>query len=122
MRKQLQKLMKKVCQNPHKNKLTEDMYDYHRNNVWPNNKASLIAEQEIQTGLKWPLYSPNYAKISGNGNRKNGRTYDAHKIIPNVYDSSIEWWNIFPSADGSEHQGGIHGSGAPFYDIFPNQS
>ena len=118
--KQKQKLLEEIRKNPHTTKLTGEQYEQHRKKDWKNNRKKLIEEWEKQTKQKWPTYGPNDAAISGNKNRKNNYKYDAHEIIPNVYDSPMEWWNIFPAANGSEHQGGIHRSGAPFYEIFEN--
>ena len=110
--------MGEIRKNPHATKLTGEQYEQHRKKEWKNNRKKLIREWEKQTKQKWPTYGPNDAAVSGNKNRKNNYKYDAHEIIPNVYDSPMEWWNIFPAANGSEHQGGIHRPGAPFYEIF----
>jgi RHS repeat-associated protein len=65
-----------------------------------SSRPSMIADWEANTGQVWP---------SGE---------QAHHIIPTRYGGPNQWWNIHP-AQGSVHQGGIHGVGSPTQSVFP---
>ncbi len=86
-------------------KLPKSDHDVHRSD-FDSVKDDLRKQWERETGQTWP-------------EEPNGRKYDAHEIIPNAYNSPLTWWNIHPAAFPNEHQGGIHRSGAPLYDIYP---
>ena len=71
-------------------------------------KLELISQWQIETGQTWPKMP-------------SGQNYDAHELIPKVYKSPLEWWNIHPALNPDEHQRGIHRSGAPLYNIYPRK-
>lgn len=50
--------------------------------------------------------------------KEKGELYDAHHIIENSYGGEHKWWNIHPAKFPDEHQGGIHGSGAPGNELY----
>lgn len=65
-----------------------------------SSRPSMIADWEANTGQVWPSGA------------------QAHHIIPTRYGGPNQWWNIHP-AQGSVHQGGIHGVGSPTQSVFP---
>lgn len=65
-----------------------------------SSRPSMIADWEANTGQVWPAGA------------------QAHHIIPTRYGGPNQWWNIHP-AQGSVHQGGIHGVGSPTQSVFP---
>lgn len=81
-------------------------------------KDKLIKEWEEKTGQEWPTYTEDLVNKDGKIIRKKGDKYDAHHIIENNYDGNDEWWNMHPAKFPDEHQGGIHGKGAPSRDLF----
>ena len=85
-------------------RLLDTEHEAHRK-AFNSAKRRLRKQWELITGQKWPTDSRGYK-------------YDAHEIIPNSFNSPLEWWNIHPARYPDEHQGGIHRSGAPFYKIF----
>jgi len=81
-------------------------------------KDKLIKEWEEKTGQDWPTYSEDIINKDGKIIRKKGDKYDAHHVIENNYGGNDEWWNMHPAKFPDEHQGGIHGKGAPSKDLF----
>ena len=65
-----------------------------------SSRSSMIADWQTNTGQVWPTGA------------------QAHHIIPTRYGGPNQWWNIHP-AQGSVHQGGIHGLGSPTQSVFP---
>jgi predicted ribonuclease toxin of YeeF-YezG toxin-antitoxin module len=76
-------------------------------------KDRLIADWEKQTGRQWPTYSEPILDKKGGIFKKIGDRHDAHHIIPQQVGGPNEWWNMHPLSTGPNHQGGVHGSGAP---------
>ncbi|MCB2362540.1 hypothetical protein LGL00_26605, partial [Clostridium estertheticum] len=110
-------VIKEINSNPHNEKLIGQDYKNHRA-AFNNQKESLISEWEKKTGQTWPTYENDVLSKNGKAYIKSGDKYDAHEIIPNVYDSSLEWWNLHPAARPGQHQGGIHGVDSSIKDIF----
>ena len=110
-------LLNELSKDSHSTKLEGANYSNHRKK-FNNEKDELIKEWERQTGQVWPTYLNNVLSKKGTAYIKAGSNYDAHEIIPNKHNSPLKWWNLHPAANGSEHQGGIHRSGSPFYDNF----
>ena len=81
-------------------------------------KNKLIKQWEQETGKKWPTYTENVLDKNGEIYRKIGDKYDAHHVIENTHGGPDEWWNIHPAKSPSQHQGGIHGKGAPSKSLF----
>jgi hypothetical protein len=81
-------------------------------------KNKLIKQWEDETGQKWPTYKETILDKNGEVYRNVGDKYDAHHVIENTYGGPDEWWNIHPAKSPSEHQGGIHGKGAPSRSLF----
>lgn len=81
-------------------------------------KNKLIKQWEQETGKKWPTYTENVPDKNGEIYRKIGDKYDAHQVIENTHGGPDKWWNIHPVKSLSEHQGGIHGKGAPSKSLF----
>ncbi len=65
-----------------------------------SSRSSMIADWQTNTGQIWPTGA------------------QAHHVIPTRYGGPNQWWNIHP-AQGSVHQGGIHGLGSPTQSAFP---
>lgn len=109
--------MNELKKDPHSIKLEGKNYSDHRKD-FNSVKDSLIQEWENNTGEKWPTYSNDVISKKGNVYIKAGSNYDAHEIIPNKNNSPLEWWNIHPAANPTEHQGGIHRTGGTIRKIF----
>ena len=88
-------------------KLPKSESRMHRKN-FNKEKDKLIKEWENNTNQTWPSTST-----------PTSRKYDAHEIIPNVYNSPLKWWNLHPAAFPNEHQSGIHRIKSPLYKIYP---
>lgn len=117
-KKQRKALLNELRNNSHEIKLVGTEYRQHRKD-FNDMKADLIKAWEDNTGQKWPTYSQDViSKKKGDVYILAGSNFDAHEIIPNVYDSPLEWWNLHPAANPNQHQGGIHRSGAPIKEIF----
>ena len=92
-----------------------------RREEFSKKKDQLIKEWERETGQSWPTYRKDVPSADPNGPpfRTAGSYYDAHEIIPNSYGGPQEWWNIHPAKAPVQHQGGIHGEGRKFSEMFP---
>ncbi|APM40253.1 hypothetical protein [Clostridium kluyveri] len=110
-------VIEEIGKNPHNQKLTGQAYKDHRAD-FNNQKDDLILEWEQNTGQTWPTYENDVLSKNGNVYIKAGDKYDAHEIIPNVYNSPLEWWNLHPAARPGEHQGGVHGTDGAIKAIF----
>lgn len=108
-----------MSKDTHSRKLTDAEYDQHRGSDWRKKKKKMIENWENHYEKKWPKYGPGEVESSGYKTHIDGWNYDAHEIISNVYGGPMEWWNLVPAQNGNQHQGGIHGSGAPIYIFFP---
>ena len=71
-------------------------------------RARLRQEWELATGQILPQMAT-------------GQYYDAHELIPKVYNSPLQWWNIHPALKPDQHQRGIHRKNAPLYSIYPRK-
>ena len=114
--KQIEEL-KKALRNNKYEKLTPEE-NLIKRREFNNKKDGLIKEWEKQTGQEWPKYDEVILDKNGKPYRNIGDKYDAHHVIENNYGRNDEWWNSHPAKSPSEHQGGIHGSGAPSREIF----
>ncbi|MBQ3420207.1 MAG: hypothetical protein IJH34_00760, partial [Romboutsia sp.] len=116
--KQKLKIIEELKNNKHKKKLPDDKKSKHRTD-FGRKKNDLIKQWEKETGQKWPVYDKDIMSKDGKTPlRDKGDKFDAHEIIPNSYDSPLEWWNIHPASVGRQHQGGIHRAKSPFRKIF----
>ena len=114
--KQIKELKKALRNKEYKRMSPEEIIEKRKR--FNNNKNSLIEKWEKETGQKWPTYDKDIRNKNGKIIRSKGELYDAHHIIENSYNGPDEWWNIHPAKFPNEHQGGIHGKGAPSRDIF----
>lgn len=110
-------IQQQLAKNPHDIKLTGQAYKDQRK-AFNNVKDELISTWEKETGQTWPTHSKDIFDKNGNVYIRAGTKFDAHEIIPNVYNSPLEWWNIHPAMRPTQHQGGIHASGSAFKQIF----
>lgn len=110
-------IQQQLAKNPHDIKLTGQAYKDQRK-AFNNVKDELINTWEKETGQTWPTHSKDILDKNGNVYIRAGTKFDAHEIIPNVYNSPLEWWNIHPAMRPTQHQGGIHASGSAFKQIF----
>lgn len=109
---QREMLTKELRTQDYSKKMPREEYRVHSSKFTQSTKNKLIDEWEKKTNQKWPRYKQDYysPKTGKLVVRKNQR-YDAHHIIEQDRGGPHAWYNIHPAHRGTEHQGGIHGSG-----------
>ena len=81
-----------------------------------NEKDNLIAQWEIENGMKWPCYNQDIYNKYGEIVKKKGWKYDAHHIIPLSLGGNNTADNITPlSYDVHSEHKGVHATGS-YYD------
>jgi 5-methylcytosine-specific restriction endonuclease McrA len=92
-------------------KLDPAAYKVHKKN-YRLQRDHLIAEWERETGQRWPQHPPNLLTKEGLPSKFAATAQQAHHIIPQEIGGPQAWWNLHPLSV-TEHQGGVHGKGAP---------
>ncbi len=82
-------------------------YAAHKSEYTDTMRKSLILDWELNTGLKWPVYTENIIGKSGTIIGKKGSWHQLHHIVFQSHNGLHVWYNIFPLPI-SGHQQGVH--------------